>query len=592
MRYSGYEETFDIKKATSSEILKKIDLKYYDAEIEQVKKRISNIRMGKPQFHGIYSTDKHIYTGAEAEREIKSLERYIERLKRQKETFSKLTSLARQASTEISSMARKEALEDYFYEAIRKVENHYPKNKAENEFALFDKKYQDAIVNARRKDTRKFDKPKRKIGKKLYHALKKYSKKMSLYINDRPKNLGQVFEESKKSMEFLFADAYYEKKQEYKKDKFFFGVESDVLERVSEIMDTDLFSIHELCVGDAASRYRDVVEIWNRETYSPIATRVHRFMKPYEDVLRRGRELKALKYILTAFSKSDMKDTAVYAKLQEVCKSIEQDVKKIVEELNRDFETVNLPTLIENYKKLEKLHRDYLFALHQHEISNQSQYSWSEYISQANSYRVEMYVIVLKYPELNRPEYKIDLTSKKKVTEEEVVKDHVKFTSEPKEEVTTILEPSIEQRKVNNIGDRLITPVNITIPKKMHIEKDTIDYDNDEELKKPIEVPVHLSGNVTYYYQLYMKEKMLQTELGKLKFSEFLESVRPDLKELIEVERKREKRVESIYKKYLKYRMALEDKSRAMSFKEFARIRYNLESYEIPQEYEDVIRKK
>jgi hypothetical protein len=115
---------------------------------------------------------------------------------------------------------------------------------------------------------------------------------------------------------------------------------------------------------------------------------------------------------------------------------------------------------------------------------------------------------------------------------------------------------------------------------------DEIDYTDDDELRKPIEIPDYLSGNVTYYYQNYMKEKLLKTELGNLKFSEYLEVVRPDLKELIEIERKREQRLDNIYKKYLKYRMALEDKTRVLSFREFAQYNYGLESYEIPEGYE------
>jgi len=81
---------------------------------------------------------------------------------------------------------------------------------------------------------------------------------------------------------------------------------------------------------------------------------------------------------------------------------------------------------------------------------------------------------------------------------------------------------------------------------------------------------------------------MKKTELGKLKFSEYLEKVAPFQKELIEVEKEREARAATVYKLYLKYLASLEDKTYAMRFSEFAQMRYGFEPSDIPIEYDEM----
>jgi hypothetical protein len=264
----------------------------------------------------------------------------------------------------------------------------------------------------------------------------------------------------------------------------------------------------------------------------------------------------------------------------------------MVRDTDKEFESHKFEELIQTHKKLEELYRNYVNALEKHRNSDQADYSWSPFISEANEYRVEMYVLVAKYPELNRYEYKIDLEKQKELASKKADISHVPTSSEYVEKVQRKREVEESERIVSTAnevvehpGVKLVAPVKLEIPSKLTIEE-TIDYTDDDELRKPIEIPDYLSGNVTYYYQNYMKEKLLKTELGNLKFSEYLEVVRPDLKELIEIERKREQRLDNIYKKYLKYRMALEDKTRALSFREFAQYNYGLESYEIPEGYE------
>ena len=88
-------------------------------------------------------------------------------------------------------------------------------------------------------------------------------------------------------------------------------------------------------------------------------------------------------------------------------------------------------------------------------------------------------------------------------------------------------------------------------------------------------------------WRKYASYKAANPDKANLRFSEYLEMVRPDLKKLIEIERKKENRVETVYKKYIRYRASLKDKEKALSFRDFAKFYYNVESHDIPQEYEE-----
>ena len=85
-----------------------------------------------------------------------------------------------------------------------------------------------------------------------------------------------------------------------------------------------------------------------------------------------------------------------------------------------------------------------------------------------------------------------------------------------------------------------------------------------------------------------MKIKKLIYQLEKqMNFSEYLENVAPDLKELIEIEKRRENRAKNVFKLYVQYLASIEDKSQAMRFTDFAKLRHGLEKDDLPYEYSD-----
>lgn len=606
-----YRDRFDIKNAEASEIYKKIDLKYYDAEIYDIEKRISNIRLGKAEYYGYgkyYS--QNVLTGKEKENRIRTLERRLKEVKRLRSKYADVVSLARHTEYELERAAKRDALHDLFHDVLRDVEYHYNPEKKEMQDSTFVEKFKKPIIKARRKDASKLSKERHKIDKKLYHVLKRNAKKMRLLINDNGLSLDYVIRESRYSIDSLLWNIYHEKSKDLSKHPYLLGVDTRDLERAREIIKEKFNEgSHDFCVGNSKTKYHDLSIMYNKESYAAINSKIYKFLGMYEDVLTRGKELLALKRLLSAFSKTEYKDSESYINLQNVCEKIEANLLKAVEKANSEFEKANLPELIENYKKLEELYREYLRCLAEHSRSKDAQYSWSEHIREANEYRAEMIAIVFKYPELNRPEYKIDLERKKKKSLEEVITETMGYSPEPdiKLGLSADYQEKVERRRVQETesGPSGKTDYEIKVDRKRApeytteepapvfvppTERKVEDKTDDEKLKESIETPSYLSGLVTVYYPQYVRFKAENPNQANMAFSEYLQYVRPDLKELIEIERQKEERVETIFKKYIKYRASLGNKERALSFRAYAKIYYNVENYDIPQEYDERVK--
>ena len=202
--------------------------------------------------------------------------------------------------------------------------------------------------------------------------------------------------------------------------------------------------------------------------------------------------------------------------------------------------------------------------------------------------RSEMLSIVLKYPELNRPEYGIDLTKYDKkgryIGEEpehkQIPENTGKSVKVEEEEpfVPTVVVTEEELRRDLGIEDEAPKQN----PRKAWEVADESPVDENN-----FEIPENLTSMRTAYYSRYMVEKVKGSELGKMKFSEYLENVAPELEELIEIEKRRENRAKNVFKLYVQYLASLEDKSQAMRFSEFARLRHGLNEDDLPYEYTD-----
>lgn len=590
---------FNIKNASAKELFEKINLKYYDVEIEEVDKRIFNIRVGNPEFYGIYNHQRGVLSEKEAERKIKDLERYKESLKKKRAKYAKVANLAKSTDFQLESMAREDALFELFGSAVNDVKNHYDHKKHEYVDTKLSKKNIKKIFKARKKDSNLVFKKRRKITGKMALTLKMYSKKMHLLINKSGFTIDGVLSQSHFSIDSLLSRLYSDKVTEHKKSPSYLGVNTTELDNIKEIMNSEFNSWSiDFCAQTSYSKYEDLTHMRREDSYLPINSKLSKFINMYTDILIRAKELKALKTILSAFKNTEIKDSESFINLQEVCRAVENEIIKLEEKVDKEFEREKIPELIENNKKLEELYRNYLFKLADHKNSEYADYDYSVHMKEAEKYKSEMIQILFKYPELNRPEYRIDLEKYNKKTGEEFVTDPLRRSGKkhnddldsveysekkPKDPVLiTDYEAKVDRKRPFEYVEEPVKSV-VTPPVK-HV---TSEKTEDDLLKEEIETPSYLSGLVTVYYPKYASYKAANPDKANLRFSEYLEMVRPDLKKLIEIERKRENRVETVYKKYIRYRASLKDKEKALSFRDFAKFYYNVESHDIPQEYEE-----
>ncbi|MBE6148590.1 MAG: hypothetical protein E7167_03775 [Firmicutes bacterium] len=166
-----------------------------------------------------------------------------------------------------------------------------------------------------------------------------------------------------------------------------------------------------------------------------------------------------------------------------------------------------------------------------------------KYYNEIATRKNEMTEILKKYDKLNRPEYRIDITSEEKRDQ-------------------TVVETSVPN--------------------------------NANEETKEIVLNEQLTIFRTSLRQKYEAEIVVGS-LDKISFLEYLERLPNVPKELIAYERQNEGKSITIYAAYLRYYAALEDKSLAMKFSEFAETRFKITDLDVPyhskEEYEEMLKK-
>lgn len=125
---------------------------------------------------------------------------------------------------------------------------------------------------------------------------------------------------------------------------------------------------------------------------------------------------------------------------------------------------------------------------------------------------------------------------------------------------------------------------------KIDYSKENLEKSIQEEWKENIDDKLYNNESLaikrTQYYQKYLHEKMINPETANIPFSEYLQSKVPD-SELIEIEKERETKTQTIYMEYIKYLASMPDKNKALKFNEFALKRYQIENIEKPIELEN-----
>ena len=323
---------------------------------------------------------------------------------------------------------------------------------------------------------------------------------------------------------------------------------------------------------------------------SSIHSQLIDFKNKFERLFRLSRETEALDYIISAYSNTAISSTDSFNELRTILSHQRRELRELESKLTKDYNNSKIRDMVESQKRLEELYELYLEKNRLiEEEKDLSQYRLL--VDEISQIKWEMMSIVKKYPKLNKQKFDIDLT-----TLEKHIRELEKELS-PKKNIKS-------QKELENVEEVELEDVDIEVESSQvygndyQLKTDSTVKDKKKTEKKaqikyePVVVPDNFREVRTFHYQNYMIEKMKKSELSKLKFSEYLEKVAPYLTDLIEVEKERELRAANVYKMYLQYLASLEDKSKAMKFSEYAKIKYGFESVDIPVEYDEMERNR
>lgn len=607
----------DEKRYTPTEIIDRLGVGYYEILIDEYETRITNILSGNGDSNGeyTYKADSAFKDRAEKERKVEQLRKQI---KKYQEIIDEINEAINTINHSVSVLERSAetfaligALSDDLrycfrkYTTNEKTGERYPIPSDTYNAIFVNKMFENAKSKYRRlwsKEYKKSNAQTRKVKKDIYKKLKKVSGRRMVDMGDDYgyghsrdiydySGLNFTLKENNKSLkgfgDSLAADMRSELDYWDRENLSTLGVEVDKIKRAHDISDGEERLFDEFGPILKSMEYL-------ASEYS-IQKRFKTFYFLREDLQRvekLSREVECLDLIIDAYDNTAIKDTDLFKELVEIYRKQNKKLNNLSRKAMEIYERSGMKEYIEIEQKLRDLHHKAGGLRYQLSISEERLgYSDPETRKLNDMYfgaRSEMLSIVLKYPELNRPEYGIDLTKYDKkgryIGEEpehkQIPENTGKSVKVEEEEpfVPTVVVTEEELRRDLGIEDEAPKQN----PRKAWEVADESPVDENN-----FEIPENLTSMRTAYYSRYMVEKVKGSELGKMRFSEYLENVAPELEELIEIEKRRENRAKNVFKLYVQYLASLEDKSQAMRFSEFARLRHGLNEDDLPYEYTD-----
>ena len=596
VRYDNAE-----KRLTPKEIVDRLGVGYYEMLIEEYETRIGNILAGNGDKSDecTYAADSSFKSRAEKERKVEQLRSQIKKYKEIVTEINQAINALEHSVYVLENAAATKALIDSLNVSLRECFSKY--DEKDYSKRIFSDTYEEIFVNKMFHDLRtkyrrlcskensKVDKKTQKVSVDVYKKLKKIYNRpvISRHGGYSYDSLHHTFDQNGYDLK-SFSNRLYrnigEEYDSYDVDTLIpLGVEADKIKMAIAISNGAERTF------DQYSPILDAMEYLARE-YS-VQQRFKTFYILRENVKnaeKLSREVECLDLIIDAFDNTSIRNTDLFKELIEIHRKQNNKLNKLTRKVDEMYSKSGMKEYIEIEQKLRNLHRNAGELRYKMSISEERfGYADPETRKLNDMYygaRAEMLSILLKYPELNRPEYGIDLTKYDKKGRQigensdikrvsEMDKTSIIGEEEPFVPTVVVAENELKQKSEDIEEERKIRPLAVA--------------DDNKETENNFDIPENLVSLRTAYYSRYMVEKVKGSELGILKFSEYLESVAPDLEELIEIEKRRENRAKNVFKLYVQYLASMEDKSRAMRFSEFARIRHGLSEDDLPYEYSD-----
>jgi len=592
---------------TLKELIDSFDKDYYEEENDKLQQEIDNIRMGRPRLEGIYERIvSNVVPQNQREKEIKRLQNKKEDNKAKKKELGQALSQLRIASDKLERLAEHDLLLETFHRLLR---SRYSKEMTDADiYKKNDSKYYKLYLSS----TKPIRHSQNKISKEMYEIIKKNLNNLVHETNFGYESMNRAFEKNNINFDKIIKEKNVlapgqkivnDFKKDYSGGITFspeiarLGVDVSTLENARKQIKGELDSSSLTVYGQDAFEKVKNIELAQKSKIETKGRYSHliEIKEKYNRIIEISRETWYLEQILSAFSDTVINQTELYKGLRALVREQELEISKLSRETDKLYEKTGLQNKIDLIEQLEELYRQ----IEELNIKIE-QYKNMGYEKQVDllkqeyyNVRYEMIKILKDNPDLNKPKYNIDIEKiikqEKELFEPEIKKEEPSYIKTDEEEIfieRTVPETQIAKeptiKPVDNVEE---IPTHIqTKDEEMFVEKAYIEETGKVE---SLELDSNLQTFRTYHYQNYMREKVLNSDLGKLSFSAYLESVAPHLIQLINIEKERERLARTIYKDYLKYYSSLENKKDAIEFYEFAGNNYGISNIDVPIEFDE-----
>lgn len=581
----------DKKLKTLKDLIDSFKTGYYEDKNEKLRQEILNIRLGNPRYEGVEKYNKgEIVPQNQREREIKRLQSEIKDNKDKAKQLGQALSELRRASHELENLAEKDFLLHKFEGFIRnRVDSKemeeadiYKKNRNKYHKLYFSSKTPIKLSRG-------------KISKEMYKIIKKKMRERAYKTRYDYISIGEALKDNEINLIDKYApgnrifgdfeyyhndtDMLWDSNRSFSSKIAQLGVDVNTLAYAINQTKGELDK-HSLTFNgkDAFDKLKNIEKAKNKNIEVKVRhSKLIEIEEKYTKIVELSRETWYLGEILRAFNSTDITNTKMYKGVRELVEEQKLELSKLIREADKEYEKTGLQNKINLIEQLEELYRQIEeINLKIEEYKNYGNEKQVDLLKQEYyDVRYEMVKILKDNPDLNNPKYNIDVKN--------IIKQEKElFEPEIKKEIKKEEPSYIKTNEKKEFVERNVFETQIVKEPTIKPVKNIL-----KENKESLELDSSLQIHRTYHYQNYMKEKVLGSDLGKLSFSQYLESVAPHLKELIKVEKERELLARTIYKDYLKYYSSLENKKDAISFYDFANSNYQVENIDIPIEYEE-----
>jgi len=589
----------DEELKTLKELIYSFDQNFYKQQNDRIQKEIFNINMGRPRFEGISDISSDIVPENQREKEINRLMREQEDNRQKSEELGQILSQLRLASNKLEKLAEKDLL---LYAFRNSLDSFYSNGVKIDLLEKSGKKYYKLWLIS----IKPIVHSQQKISREMYELIKEnlyeyaYKTPVGYDSIDSGLSANKIYLESQDTPANKIFNDFQKDYRGFENSKNIeqLGVDVNSIQYARSQIggDLDLDSLTWQGKG-AFNKIKNIEQAQktNVETRGGYF-KLEEIKEKYTKVIELSREIWYVEKILRAFATTKIIETEMYKGLQDLNREQELKLTKLTVEVDKLYEKtglqnkINLIEQLENlYNKIEELS---LKILKYQQMGN---YRQADLIKQDYyKIRYEMVKILKDNPDLNNPKYNINikdiLKKEMELLEPEIKRETIKEESSyiKTDEGEIFVESSVPKNQIANeptikiANNQEVDSAHVQPKEEVFVEKTYIG-----ETDKSLELEGDLQAQRTMHYQGYMLQKVLNSDLGKLSFSAYLESVAPHLIKLINIEKRRERLARTIYKDYLRYCSSLENKKSVIAFSVFAGKNYGISNIDVPIEHDE-----